>query len=159
MSSQARFVTKNGNLSAKALKRIFKDEVVPKKFAKRQKVAKANHLEDQEAEWKEIPAPKTVKRSVEDLDRKRRLQEAAENFVKSGATQKELLAALAEAKILQNTKNKAEMFTSNVLMQPDSPPCSLEEWERANLGRMIREQRFGDVSSRPLYMLVAHLDP
>ncbi len=66
-----------------------------KKFAKRQKVAKAKHLlEDQEAEWEEIPAPKTVKRSVEDLDKKRRLQEAVENFVKSGATQKELLAAL-----------------------------------------------------------------
>ncbi len=115
---------------------------MPKKFAKRQKVAKVKRLEDQEAEWEEIPGPKTVKRSVEDLDKKRRLQEAAENCVKSGATQTELLAALAEAKVVQNTKNKAEMFTSNVLMQPDSPPCSLEEWERANLGRMIQEQRF-----------------
>ena len=123
MSSQAGFVTKNGNLSAKALKRIFKDGVGPKKLAKRQKVAKAKHLEDQEAEWEEFPAPKTVKRSVEDLDKKRRLQEAAENFVKRGATQKELLAALAEAKIVQNTKNKAEIVTSNVLMQPESSTC------------------------------------
>jgi hypothetical protein len=144
MSSQAGFVTKNGNLSAKALKRIFKDGVVPKKLAKRQKVAKAKHLEDQEAEWEEISVSKTFKRSVEDLDKKRRLQEAAENFLKSGATQKELLATLAEAKIVQNTKIRAEIVTSNVLMQPDSPPCSLEEWERANLEHIIQEQRFGE---------------
>ncbi len=64
---------------------------------------------------------------MESLDKKRRLQEAAENFVKSGATQKELLAALAEAKIVQNMKNKAEMITSNVLMQPESSTCSLED--------------------------------
>ncbi len=85
---------------------------------------------------------------MEDLDKKRRLQEAAENFVKSGATQKELLAALAEAKIVQNTKIRAEIVTSNVLMQPDSPPCSLEEWERASLERMIQEQRFGEDDGR-----------
>jgi hypothetical protein len=41
MSSLAGFVTKEGNLSAKALKRIFKDGVLPKKLAKRRKVAKA----------------------------------------------------------------------------------------------------------------------
>jgi hypothetical protein len=92
-------------------------------LAKRQKVAKAKHLEDQEAEWEEIPVPKTFRRSVEDLDMKRRLQEAAENFVKIGATQKELLAALAEAKIVQNSKIRAEIVTSNVLMQPESSTC------------------------------------
>ncbi len=48
MSSQAGFVTKNGNLSAKAFKRIFKDGVMPKKLVKRQKVAKAKAIEDQE---------------------------------------------------------------------------------------------------------------
>ncbi len=45
MSSQAGFVTKNGNISAKALKRIFKDGVVPKKSTKKTKVAKAEHIE------------------------------------------------------------------------------------------------------------------
>jgi hypothetical protein len=55
MSSQAGFVTKNGNLSAKALKRIFKDGVAPKKLAKRQKVAKAKPIESQEEEYEEIP--------------------------------------------------------------------------------------------------------
>ncbi len=111
-------------------------------MAKRQKVAKPKHLEDQEAEWEEIPVPKAFKRSVEDLDKKRRLQEAAENFVKSGATQKELLAALAEAKIAQNTKNKAEIVTSNVLLQTSST-CGLEEWQRANLERTIQDPRDG----------------
>jgi hypothetical protein len=42
MSSQAGFVTKNGNLSAKALKSIFKDGVGPTKLAKREKVAKSS---------------------------------------------------------------------------------------------------------------------
>ncbi len=45
MSSQAGLVTKNENLSAKALKRIFKDGTVPKKLLKRPKVAKAEHIE------------------------------------------------------------------------------------------------------------------
>jgi hypothetical protein len=48
MSSQAVFVTKNGNLSAKVLKRIFKDGVAPKKLAKKTKVAKAEHIEASE---------------------------------------------------------------------------------------------------------------
>ncbi len=61
----------------------------------------------------------------------------------SGATQKELLAALAEAKIAQNTKNKDEIVTSNVLMQPESSTCSLEEWQRANLERIIQDPRDG----------------
>ncbi len=73
-------MTKNGNLSAKALKRIFKDGVGPTKLAKREKVAKAKHLEDQKEEWEEIPILKTSKRPMEVLDKKRRLQEAAENF-------------------------------------------------------------------------------
>jgi hypothetical protein len=41
ISSQAGFVTKNGNLRAKALKRIFKDGVLSKKLVKREKVAKS----------------------------------------------------------------------------------------------------------------------
>jgi hypothetical protein len=40
MPSQAGFVTKNGNLSAKALKRIFKDGIGPTKLAKRKKLQK-----------------------------------------------------------------------------------------------------------------------
>jgi hypothetical protein len=59
MSSEAGFVTKNGNLSAKALKRISKDGVTPKKLAKRQKVAKAKPIETQEEEHEEIPVSKT----------------------------------------------------------------------------------------------------
>ncbi len=76
-TSQAGFVTTNGNLSAKALKRILKDGVGPTKSTKGKKVAKAKHLEDKEAEWEEIPIPKTSKRPVEVLDKKRRLVEAA----------------------------------------------------------------------------------
>jgi hypothetical protein len=45
-------LTKNGNLSAKALKRIFKDGVVSKKMPKRQKVAKAKPIRAQEEEIK-----------------------------------------------------------------------------------------------------------
>jgi hypothetical protein len=46
MSSQAGFVTtKNRNLSAKVLKRLFKDGVVPKKLPKRQRVAKVEPIE------------------------------------------------------------------------------------------------------------------
>jgi hypothetical protein len=61
MSSQAGFVAKNGNLSVKALKRIFKDGVVPKKLAKRQKVAKVKPIEAQEEEYEEIPVSETFK--------------------------------------------------------------------------------------------------
>jgi hypothetical protein len=121
MSSQAKFETKDGNLSAKALKRIFKDGVVPKKLAKRQKVAKAKLVEDQEAEREEIPVSKTFKRSEEDLDKERRLQEAAENFVKSGANTKELLSALAAAQAAQRTSHFAEDVTSKVSRPPNSP--------------------------------------
>ncbi len=76
MSSKAGFVMKNGNLSAKALKIIFKDGVGPTKFAKRRKTAKAKHLEDKEAEWEEIPHPKTSRKPEEVSDKKKRLQEA-----------------------------------------------------------------------------------
>jgi hypothetical protein len=55
-----------------------------------------------------------------------------------------LLAALAEAETARGTKTFAKSVTSNVFMPPDSPPCSLEQWERANLERMIQEQRFGE---------------
>ena len=97
MSSQAGFVTKNGNLSAKAIKRIFKDGVMPKKSAKRPKVATAKPIEAQEAEFEEIPVSKTIKCSEEELKKKRRLQEAVENLMKCGANTKELLSALAAA--------------------------------------------------------------
>ncbi len=64
--------------------------------------------------------------------------------MKSRASTKELLAALAEAKIVRNTKILAERVTANVSMPPDSPPCSLEAWERVNLAYMIQKQRYGN---------------
>ncbi len=70
----------NGNLSAKALKIIFKDGFGPTKLAKRKEVAKAKHLEDKEAEWEEIPLPKTSRKPVEVSDKKKRLQEAPKKF-------------------------------------------------------------------------------
>ncbi len=95
---------KNGNLSAKALKRIFKDGIGPTKLAKRRKVAKAKHLEDKEAEWEEIPLPKTSRKPVEVSDKKKRLQEATKKFLESGASAKELIAAIAEAEAAQKRK-------------------------------------------------------
>jgi hypothetical protein len=82
----------------------------------------------------------TFKCSEEELEKKRHLQEAAENFVKSGASTKELLAALAEAEIGRNTKTLANRVTANVTMPPDSPPCSLEAWDRSNLAYRIQKQ-------------------
>ncbi len=61
LSSQAGVVTKNGNLSAKALKRTFKDGFVPQKLAKRQKIAKVKPIEAQEEEHEEISVSKTFK--------------------------------------------------------------------------------------------------
>ncbi len=143
MSSQAGFVTKNGNLSAKALKSIFKDGVVPKKLAKRQKVAKAKPIEAQEEECEGISVSETFKWSEEESEKKRRLQEAAENFVKSGASAKELLAALAEAETARETKTFAENVTSNDFMHPDSPPSNLEARKYAIREQRIQEQHFG----------------
>ncbi len=127
MSTQAGFVTKNGNLSAKALKRIFKDGIGPTKLAKRKKVAKTTHLENQEEEWEEIPIPKTSKRPVEVLDKKRRLQEAAEILITCGANTKELLSALGAAQTAQRTSNITEDVTSKVSRPPNSPPTA---WRR-----------------------------
>jgi hypothetical protein len=79
-SSQAGFVTKNGNLSAKALKRFFKDGVQPKKIPKRQKVARAEPSEAKEGENEEISAPDTFRGSVEDLNKKKRHQEATKKI-------------------------------------------------------------------------------
>ncbi len=124
MSSQAGFVTKNGNLSAKALKRSFKDGIGPTKLAKREKVAKAKHLEDQEEEWEEIPIPNTSKRPVEVLDKKRRLQEATEILITCGANTKELLSALEAAQTAQRTSNITEDVTSKVSRPPNSPSYS-----------------------------------
>jgi hypothetical protein len=44
MSSQAGFVTKNGNLSTKTLKRIFKDKIMPFKKPKKAKAIEAYKL-------------------------------------------------------------------------------------------------------------------
>ncbi len=90
-------MTKNGNLGAKGIKRIFKSGVMPKKSAKRPKIAKAKPIEAQEAELKEIPVSKTIKCSEEELKKKRRLQEAVEKLMKCGASTKELLSALTAA--------------------------------------------------------------
>jgi hypothetical protein len=60
--------------------------------------------------------------------------------VKSGASTKELLAALAEAEIAGNKKTLANKVTANVTMPPD---YSLEAWERSNLADRIQEQRCG----------------
>ncbi len=114
MSSQDGFVTKDGRLSAKSLKRIFKDGVLPNKSAKRPKVAKAKPIKAQEAELEEIPVSKTIKGSEEDLKKKRRHQEAVENLVKCGANTKELLSALAAAQAAQKTSFVAEAVTSSV---------------------------------------------
>jgi hypothetical protein len=59
--------------------------VQSKKLPKRQKVARAEPREAQKGGDEEISAPDTFKGSVEDLDKKRRLQEAAKNLVKCGA--------------------------------------------------------------------------
>jgi hypothetical protein len=67
MSSQAGFVTKNGNLSANALKRIFKDGVVPKKSVKRAKVVKKEPIEAIEPPLMKIHdfgSPKTLNEEV-----------------------------------------------------------------------------------------------
>jgi hypothetical protein len=77
-------------------------------LAKRRKVAKAKHLEDKEAEWKEIPLPKTSRKPVEVSDKKKRLQEATKKFLESGASAKELIAAIAEAEAAQNARNEQE---------------------------------------------------
>jgi hypothetical protein len=143
MSSQDGFVTKDGRLSAKGLKKTFKDAVLPKKSAKRPKVAKAKPIETQEEELEEIPVSKTTKCSEEELKKKRRRQEAVENLVKCGANTKELLSALAAAQAAQRTSIVAEDVTSGVSMPPDSPPYSLEEWQRANLQRIIQDPRDG----------------
>jgi hypothetical protein len=143
MSSQDEFVTKDGRLSAKGLKRSFKDGVLPKKSAKRPKVAKAKPIEAQEVEFEEIPVSKTIKGSEEELKKKRRLQEAVETLVKCGANTKELLSAFAAAQAAQRTSFVAEDVTSSVSMPPDSPPHSLEEWQRANLERVIQNPRDG----------------
>ncbi len=48
-------MTKSGNLSDKALKRIFKGVVVPKKSSKRPKMVKTEPIEASEGENEEIP--------------------------------------------------------------------------------------------------------
>jgi hypothetical protein len=130
---------KNGNLSAKAIKRIFKDGVMPKKSAKRPKVAKAKPIEAQEAEFEEIPVSKTIKCSEEELKKKRRLQEAVENLMKCGANIKELLSALAAAQTTERTSIVAVDVTLGASMPPDSPLYSLEAWEKANLADRIQD--------------------
>ncbi len=55
MSSQAGFLTKNGNLSAKARKRIFKDGGAVKRAPKKAKVGRTEPDEVIEAPLTEIP--------------------------------------------------------------------------------------------------------
>ncbi len=80
ISSQAGFVTKNGNLSAKALKRIFKDGVVPKKSIKRAKVVKKKPVEAMEPPLMEIHDFGSPKTSDEEVEKRRRLEEATKIF-------------------------------------------------------------------------------
>jgi hypothetical protein len=65
--------------------------------------------------------------------------------VECGANTKELLSALAAAQAAQRTSIVAKDVTLSVSMLPDSPPHSLEEWQRANLQRIIQDQRDGKI--------------
>jgi hypothetical protein len=109
MSSQAGFVTKNGNLSAKALIRIFKDGVMPKKSAKKAKVVKAEPTEAPEEKNEEIMDLNITRTSEEELEKRRRLSVAVENYFESGATAKELLAAHSD----ENFKRAMKIFAEN----------------------------------------------
>ncbi len=80
---------------------------------------------------------------MEDLDKKRRLQKAAENLVKCGANTKELLSALAAAQTAQRTSIFTEDVTLSVSMPSNSPFYSLEAWERANLANRNHDPRGG----------------
>jgi hypothetical protein len=80
MSSQEGFVTKNGYLSAKALKRIFKDGVVPKKSAKKQRVIEAEPDEVYEEPLKEIPDLGFPKTSEKESEKRRCLKEAVKTI-------------------------------------------------------------------------------
>jgi hypothetical protein len=143
MSSQAGFVTNDGRLSAKALKRIFKDGVAPNKSAKKRKVAKAEHIEVPEEKIDEIPAPEPTKPLEEEARKKRCLDEAAEMYLDSCATAKELLMALAEATKVARNMKILEEFTAKGVERPEFTPFSGEAWERSNITHMIRKQRYG----------------
>jgi hypothetical protein len=81
---------------------------------------------------------------VEVLDKKRRLQEAAEILITCGANTKELLAALEAAQTAQRTSNITEDVTSKVSRPPNFPSYSLEAWERrANLADRFQDPRGG----------------
>ncbi len=125
MSSQAGFVTKNENLSVKALKRSFNEGFAPKKSATKEKVVKAEHIEAPEEKNDEIPDPEPTKLLDEQSKKRRRLDEAAEMYLDSGATAKELLEALAEAKIARSMKILAERAAKGVEW-PECPPFSGE---------------------------------
>jgi hypothetical protein len=62
-------------------------------------------------------------------------------YLDSGATAKELLIALAEAKVARNMKILAERAAKGVEW-PELPPFSGEAWERSNIAHMIRKQRY-----------------
>ncbi len=94
MSSQAGFVTKNGNLSAKALKRIFKDGVQPKKLPKRQKIVKMEPTEAPEEKSEEIMEPNIASTSEEELDKRRRLDVAVEYFSRAERLRRRYLQPL-----------------------------------------------------------------
>ncbi len=75
MSSQARFSTKSGNLSAKALKRILKDSGAVQKSSKKPKVAKTEPIETPpEGKIEEIPDLDIVRMPDEEIEKRRRLK-------------------------------------------------------------------------------------
>ncbi len=63
-------------------------------------------------------------------------------YLDSGATAKELLQAIAEAKVARSMKILAERAVEGVEW-PECPPFSGETWERSNIAHMIRKQRYG----------------
>ncbi len=122
MSTQAGVFTKNENLSAKALKRIFRDGGVSKKSGKKQKAAKSESADLPKEKIEEIPDLDIPRWPGEELEKRRRLQqEAAENFVKCRATPKEQLAALSEAKFKRHMKIMTENEAVGLYQPPPSP--------------------------------------
>ncbi len=114
-------MTKKGNLSAKALKRKFKDGGVQKKSAKKQRMLKAKPDEVFDEPPTEIPHLNFPRTSEEEFEKRRRLNEAVENYFESGATAKELLAALSDANIKRAMKIMEENRAAGMHQPPPSP--------------------------------------
>jgi hypothetical protein len=80
-------------------------------------VLRASHIAlrtHPEEKTDEIPEPEPTKPSDEQSKTRRRLDQAAEMYLDSGAIAKELLQALAEAKIVTNIKILAERAAKGV---------------------------------------------